>query len=151
MVALGRWGLGAGFAVVLGVELGACWCGDDVSAGFVRVFGDGPAVCVEQCVVWFAKRNQIVEICWSTVLGFFDVMQVYPVVWCVASGDDTSLVSDCYGFALAGCCVTNSGSKIEWDAQRVDDECLDFGVAVEESGGAVLEADTIWCGGVDGV
>ena len=102
-------------------------------------------------MVWFAKRNQIVEICWSTVLGFFDVMQVYPVVWCVASGDDTSLVSDCYGFALARCCVTNSGSKVEWDAQRVDDECLDFGVAVEESGGAVLEADTIWCGGVDGV
>ena len=48
-------GLGAGFAVVLGVELGAGWCGDDVSAGFVGVFGDGPAVGVEQCVVWFAE------------------------------------------------------------------------------------------------
>ena len=47
--------LGAGFAVVLGVELGACWCGDDVSARFVGVFGDGPAVCVEEGVVWFAK------------------------------------------------------------------------------------------------
>jgi hypothetical protein len=46
--------LGAGFAVVLSVELGAGWCGDDVSAGFVGVFGDGPAVGVEQCVVWFA-------------------------------------------------------------------------------------------------
>ena len=46
--------LGAGFAVVLGVELGAGWCGDDVSAGFVGVFGDGPAVGVEECVVWFA-------------------------------------------------------------------------------------------------
>ena len=41
------WVLWAGFAVVLGVELGACWCGDDVAAGFVGVFGDGPAVCVE--------------------------------------------------------------------------------------------------------
>ncbi len=49
------WGLWAGFAVVLGVELGACWCGDDVSARFVGVFGDGPAVCVEYGVVWFAK------------------------------------------------------------------------------------------------
>jgi hypothetical protein len=66
--------LGAGFAVVLGVELGAGWCGDDVSAGFVGVFGDGPAVGVEEGVVWFAKRNQIVEICWTTVLGFFDVV-----------------------------------------------------------------------------
>ena len=102
-------------------------------------------------MVWFAKRDQIVEICWSAVLGFFDVVEVYPCVGCVASGDDASLVSDCYGFALAGCCVTNSGSKIEWDTEAVDDECLDFGVAVEESGGAVLEADTIWCGGVDGV
>ena len=48
------WVLGAGFAVVLGVELGAGWCGDDVSAGFVGVFGDGPAVGVEEGVVWFA-------------------------------------------------------------------------------------------------
>ncbi|MSX76143.1 MAG: hypothetical protein F2744_10805, partial [Actinobacteria bacterium] len=40
--------LWAGFAVVLGVELGAGWCGDDVSAGFVGVFGDGPAVGVEE-------------------------------------------------------------------------------------------------------
>ena len=39
--------LWAGFAVVLGVELGTGWCGDDVAAGFVGVFGDGPAVCVE--------------------------------------------------------------------------------------------------------
>ena len=102
-------------------------------------------------MVWFAKRDQIVEICWSAVLGFLYVVEVYPVVGCVASGDDASLVSDCYGFALAGCCVTNSGSKIEWDAQRVDDECLDFGVAVQESGSAILEADTIWCAGMNGV
>ena len=84
-------------------------------------------------------------------MGLVDVVEVYPVGWCVASGEGAALVSDGDGFALVGCCVADGGAEVEWDAECVGDECLDFGVAVEESGGAVLESDAVWCGGVDGV
>ena len=47
-------GLWAVFVVVLGVELGAGWCGDGVAAGCVGLFGDGPSVGVDGGVVLFA-------------------------------------------------------------------------------------------------
>ena len=47
--------LWAGFAVVLGVELGACWCGDGVAAGCVWLLFDGPSGGVDGGVVLFAK------------------------------------------------------------------------------------------------
>jgi hypothetical protein len=48
-------GLWAVFVVVLGVELGAGWCGDGVAAGCVGLFFDGPSVGVDGGVVLFAE------------------------------------------------------------------------------------------------
>lgn len=54
------------------------------------------------------------------------------------------MVSDVDGFALVVVGVSDGGAKVEWNAEGVDNECLDFGVAVEESGGSVLESDAVW-------
>ena len=84
-------------------------------------------------------------------MGVVDVVEVDPVGWCVASGECAALVSDGDGFALVVVGVADGGAEVEWYAECVGDECLDFGVAVEESGGAVLESDAVWGVCVDGV
>ena len=109
----------------------------------------GPAVAVGDAVVVAAQQGEVGEVGGAVVVPVDDVVGVAPGGGGVAAGEDAAAVAGGEGSALGPVGVALFAAQVEGDAEVVDDEGVEAGVAGEVAVAAGEERFAV--GGVERV